>query len=130
VYASLYHSWGLFSIFLPWPEFTYMYYSIILFGGYCFLRFFAEVFGDGIGNIHRRLWQAMLSLFIVMTITAIVAPTFYDFYMIRYVFDPISPIILLVVIVAAIVTYRQKKDQESFWYMAGFVVFAVFIGYS
>src|SRR5690606_6028629 len=102
----------------------------IPFGGYCFLRFFAEVFGDGIGSIHRRLWQVMLAIFAIMSITAIAAPAFYSFYMARYVYDVASPIILLAIIFASIVTYWHNRDLESFWYMAGFVVLAVFLTYS
>lgn len=119
-------SWMLFGLMIPFDWIPFFGNVYLAFGGYCFLRFFAEVFGEGPFRIHRRLWQTMLIVLAVMVASAFIAPTFHHHYMTIALENIIVPLMLVIVFITSIVTYRQKKDAESFWFMAGFTIFAVF----
>lgn len=96
-------------------------------GGFFFLGFYEEIFGKGKYHIHRWLKYTMLFLFAVLAIMAYLSPMFYYFTMTGVMENWVSPIILFIILVSAINTYRSKKDAETFWFMAGFVTFGLFV---
>lgn len=129
VYMCLGRSWLLFSLFIPYGWLPYLHNVMLALGGYFFLRFFEFIFGEGPFKIHRRLWQVFLILIVVMAVTAMVSPTFYFYVMTDVLENIIAPLTLAIVFVTSIMTYRRKRDAESFWFMAGFVMFAIFSCY-
>lgn len=126
VYLTLSRSWMLMGLYVSLDWLPFLHNVLLAFGGYCFLRFFETVFGPGPFHIHRRLWQFFIGIFVVMVITAIIAPLFHTEVMTVVLETYIAPLMLVIVFISSIITYRKEKDAESFWFMAGFVVFAIF----
>lgn len=126
VYLCISRSWMLTGLYIPFAWLPYLHNVLLAFGGYCFLRFFETIFGPGPFRIHRRLWQFFVGVFFIMMVTAVIAPTFHTDVMTTVLETYIAPLMLVIVFISSIITYRKKRDAESFWFMAGFVVFAVF----
>lgn len=118
-------SWFLFGLLTSSPLFTYIQDVILALGAYCFLRFYEAVFGAGPYRILRRLSQAMLILSGLLLITTLAFPTFHLESMAQVMQNAIAPLVMVIIMGSAIRTYWQRRDAESFWFMAGFVTVGV-----
>lgn len=114
-------SWFLLGLLAPSPAFPYFQDVILPIGIYFFLRFCETLFGTNTFRISRWLSHAMIVMFTVLLVAALFFPSYYLNEMSVLIQNIIAPGIIVVILILTIHTYWKRRDNESFWLMAGIV---------
>lgn len=120
-FASLVRNF-LFQVIWDYPILGYLHDACMPIGTFAFIGALGQVFPGVHSRTINLLRKTMLAIAAIVTISAILNPTWYNYSMIG--FTPIFFVVFACVYWTIWSAYRRRRDLESIWILAGFTSLA------
>ncbi|WAA12663.1 sensor histidine kinase [Fervidibacillus halotolerans] len=125
VQLCLSRSWNLLGLLTSSPAFPYFQDVILPIGGYFFWRFYEHLFGKNASRIGYWVAHVTLVIFVLWLVMSLFFPSFYSYEMSVLLQNIIIPALIIIILISALQAYRNRRDTETFWLMAGVVTFGL-----